>query len=124
MRTDVGSVQTRTLKTFRAWGMAFKRRRGRRLPVRQRGGDVLIALGRGLEDGDGDVASPSVSGVAMSSSPWEGAFEDGDGDVASPFMVSLRESAPGGTTPALRQAAKPRPCRRCPESPFLRASSG
>ncbi len=28
-------------------------------------------LGRGFEDGDVDVASPSVSGVAMSSSPSE-----------------------------------------------------
>jgi hypothetical protein len=44
MLADVGLVQTRTLKTFRAWGRAF-------------------------EDGDVDVASPSVSGVGMSSSP-------------------------------------------------------
>jgi hypothetical protein len=27
-------------------------------------------MGKGFEDGDVDVASPSVSGVAMSSSPW------------------------------------------------------
>ncbi len=39
------------------------------LPVRERGGDVFIAVGGAFEDGDVDVASPSVSGVAMSSSP-------------------------------------------------------
>jgi hypothetical protein len=38
-------------------------------PSMERGGDVLIAVRGALGEGDGDVAAPSVSGEAMSSSP-------------------------------------------------------
>jgi hypothetical protein len=56
------------------------------------------ALGFGFEDGDEDVASPSVSGVAMSSSPWGSGFENGDGDVASPFAMGGPLMRPQGST--------------------------
>ncbi len=49
----------------------------------------VARLGRGFEDGDGDVASPAVGRVAMSSSPLGRGIEDGDGDVASPFGMGV-----------------------------------
>jgi hypothetical protein len=88
-----------------ASGWAMERRRGRRHPVLERRGDMLIAFGRGFADGDVDVASPSVSGVAMSSSPlgrvlgtatWtspprsRGAGPDFPGSVQVPAAASAR----------------------------------
>jgi hypothetical protein len=57
-----------------------------------RGGDVIIAVGRGFGKWRRGRRHPGLgwgtgNGEAMSSSPWEGALGKGDEDVATPFHV-------------------------------------